>query len=43
MFKLDAGNIENANAPHFMSASLPSNNEQREQCIGTYYDEVCDF
>lgn len=39
LFKLDALDIENSQSPSFVSISLPSNTEQREQCISTYYDE----
>ncbi|CAF0705367.1 unnamed protein product [Brachionus calyciflorus] len=39
LFKLDANDIENRNSPFFTSYNLPTNSDQKEQCISTYYDE----
>lgn len=43
VYKLDANNIENINSPLFAQVNLPVNNEQKEQCLSTYFDEVINF
>jgi len=39
IIKFDSENIENTNPMKHVSIDLPANNEQREQCMVTYYDE----